>query len=93
MRKNVAPLIAALLLLLPALYLGCYCALVKPFHRSKWLGANGTLQIDVEHYRWGGKVSANVFWPLEQIDRQVRPEAWELISPGWSSFPPLDFAP
>jgi hypothetical protein len=93
MKKHAAPIIAALLLFLSVIYLGSYCALVKPFHRSKWLGGNGTLQIEYVHYRWGGQVSAKVYWPLEQIDRKVRPEVWELIEPGWSSYPPLDFTP
>lgn len=89
MKKHAAPIIAAiLLLLLPALYVGSYFVLVKPFHRSQWLGGNGTLHMDVEHYRWGGKAAANVFWPLEQIDRKLRPGAWE---PGWSTYPPLGF--
>jgi hypothetical protein len=94
MKKHAAPLIAALLLFLSVLYLGSYCALVKPFHRSVWVGGAGTLRMELDHYRWGGRVSAKVFWPLEQIDRTVRPEAWELIcpDPGWSSYPPLDFA-
>jgi hypothetical protein len=78
MKRHAAPIIAAILLLLPVLYVGSYLALVDPegnpmygsftdFSVKKYLG----------HYRYGGRWSANVFWPLEQIDRKVRPGAWE----------------
>jgi hypothetical protein len=31
----------------------------------------------VSHYRVGHRNAARVFWPLEQIDERLRPEAWE----------------
>jgi hypothetical protein len=30
-----------------------------------------------ENYRYGGERAAWFFWPLEQIDRRVRPSAWD----------------
>lgn len=75
MKKHAGPIFAAVLLLLPVLYVGSYLALVTP-------GDEG-LNVYINHgswdypYRFGGRVSAIVFWPLEQIDRKVRREAWE----------------
>ena len=78
-----APLILAILvLLLPVLYVGAYVAIVKPTGQLR-----GDPFFDAGHdYRWGGKTAAAVFWPIEQVDRRLRPGTWE---PEWSSYPPL----
>jgi hypothetical protein len=69
-RESSAPLIVSVvLLLLPVVYVGSYLALVTP-NSSLWDGAN---------YRSCPKVCAVVFWPLEQADRKIRPNAWA----GW----------
>jgi len=61
--RSRAPLIAAIvLLLLPILYGGSYLALVVPGAAMPYRG--------VEPAR-------SFFWPLEQIDRKVRPAEWE----------------
>jgi hypothetical protein len=75
MKKHAAPIIVAILLLLPVLYAGSYLALVVPrpsVGNSVQLG-NGPLW----KYRFGGTYAARLFWPLERIDRTVRPEAWK----------------
>ncbi|QDU26346.1 hypothetical protein ETAA8_14240 [Anatilimnocola aggregata] len=70
---NRAPLIVAIVLLLvPVLYVGSYFALVVP------RGIHGYKAIFEEHYRWQNKLCSRVFWPLEQIDRKLRPESWDL---------------
>ncbi|WP_425616390.1 hypothetical protein NA78x_000036 [Anatilimnocola sp. NA78] len=76
MTSNRAPLIVAIaLLLLPVLYVGSYLAMVVPegiivdFYRS------GVPQLG--NYRLANNAAARVFYPLEQIDRKVRPGAWE----------------
>ncbi|QDU30809.1 hypothetical protein ETAA8_59580 [Anatilimnocola aggregata] len=75
---NRAPLIVAIvLLLLPLLYVVSYVAIVQPYHRSVWI-VKGTLEMEYVHYRWGGAYAAKVFWPLEQIDRKLRPNRWYL---------------
>jgi len=80
--RSAAPILAAVLLLLPVLYVGSYLALVTPgkvrFTKAVNVGAS-TYQGGVfyETYRYGGTWAERVFWPLEQIDRKVRPEAWE----------------
>jgi hypothetical protein len=65
---NRAPLILAItLLLLPVLYVGSYLALVRPGLPNPRTGSN---------YRYGGFVASYFYWPLEQIDRGVRPDTW-----------------
>ena len=85
-----APLIAAILLsVLPLLYLGSYLALVKPGPRFGWGSAlNSNYRVADEFGMW-------FFWPLEQIDRQLRPNAWSwlFIEEKLNLVPPLDLAP
>jgi hypothetical protein len=83
MRKHAAPLIAAILLLIPVLYAGSYAALVVP-HRGcvvvdGWAcGDEGCVPMTrVTSYRVAGRFPERLFWPLEQIDRKLRPGAWE----------------
>jgi hypothetical protein len=88
MTTNRAPLITAIvLLLLPVLYVGSYLALVIPrgtFVASPsgstftdFADGRGTRSADFVYFRWGSRVAQRFFWPLEQIDRKVRPGAWE----------------
>ena len=69
MKRHTAPILAALLLLLPVLYVASYFALVLPGPADpnrEWC-----------HYRWGSEWSYRTFWPLEEIDRKLRPGVWE----------------
>lgn len=80
-RFTSAPIIAAILLLLPVLYVGSYLALLH--HSSKTVtlqmssrGRKETFRIPI-NYRFGADEWASTFfWPLEQIDRKMRPGAW-----------------
>jgi hypothetical protein len=77
MKKHVAPFIAGVLLLLPVLYVGSYLALVVPEGIECGVSTPAGLDYGWKHYRWGDARAERVFWPLEQIDRRVRPGAWE----------------
>jgi hypothetical protein len=84
-RSTAAPIIAALLLLLPVLYVGSYLALVEP---PQSISSERILQRmfessggQISNYRAFQSVSTKLFWPLEQIDRKVRPRAWEIAEP------------
>lgn len=87
---NRAPLIVAiLLLLLPVLYVGGYFALVCP-QGILVLDMGGPIIMDGQdangyptvafarhdYYAWKAEIARVVFWPLEQIDRTVRPRTW-----------------
>jgi len=77
MPTNRAPLIVAILfLLVPLLYVGSYLALVDPSGKFHSVGN----VLIWSHYRVGGKFVQGVYWPLEQIDRKVRPKAWHPAS-------------
>jgi hypothetical protein len=74
-RESRAPLIVAIVLLLvPVLYVGSYLLLVWPDQeRLDWADSRS----DFPTYRYGTESWAGrLFWPLEQIDRKVRPGAW-----------------
>ncbi|QDU25547.1 hypothetical protein ETAA8_06160 [Anatilimnocola aggregata] len=88
MKKHAAPIFAVIILLLPMLYVGGYLALVVPEGTiaTKWQGP-GPQPIDqyfiddgwefyLVHYRLADKIARGVFWPLEQIDRKLRPMDW-----------------
>jgi hypothetical protein len=76
MKKNAAPVIAAILLLMPLLYVGSYLALVRP--TTVIFNGGGQKMTFVDpHYRFGGQIAESFFWPLEEIDRVLRPDAWK----------------
>ena len=65
-----APLIVIItLLLLPLGYLGSYAALVDT---SGKLVMGDDAICYVRHYRYGGKAAEVLYWPLRQIDGQLR---------------------
>lgn len=75
-RESRAPFIVALaivLLLLPILYVGSYMMLVSPepdlfvFYPGGWYRISG--------YRIQSRITV-VYWPVEQIDRRIRPDVW-----------------
>ncbi|WP_254508213.1 hypothetical protein [Anatilimnocola floriformis] len=77
-RETRAPLIVAIvLLLLPVLYVGSYFALVVPGGVPVAGSIGGGAITFIEHYRGQSGFCSRIFWPLEQIDRRVRPVAWE----------------
>ena len=76
--QSRAPLIVAIVLLvLPVLYVGSYLALVVPGGRVIFyaVGPN-TSRGELVRYRWGDEWPRQIFWPLEKIDRKLRPKAW-----------------
>jgi hypothetical protein len=78
MKKHAAPIIAASLLLLPVLYVGSYFFLVSPNRgpvvRTVY-GCSLTPGYDVHaDYRVGDL--SQLYWPVEQADRRLRPQAW-----------------
>ena len=74
MKHNTAPVIAAiLLLLLPVLYVGSYCALVTPTFSC--LGYQYRCGYTARIEYWLTKM----YWPLEHIDRKLRPAAWGIM--------------
>ena len=105
--RTFAPLIAALLLLATALYMGSYLVLVVPTGieaRVPWDAIDSSggkvkirymvgptsvppdYMIEIRHYRWGSRHASRVFWPLEQLDRKLRPAAWRdgLVLPSYA---------
>ena len=64
---------AVVLLMLPVLYIGSYLSLVKPEGRRLY-DRSGFIR--VASYRVDGRLPSQFYWPLEKIDRRVRPQAW-----------------
>jgi hypothetical protein len=50
-------------------------------------GGGGTFDPSFDHYRIGGSISKVVFWPLETLDRRMRPGTWKESPNGWGVFP------
>jgi hypothetical protein len=74
--RSAAPIIAAVLLLLPVLYVGSYLALVEP--QPPAFSSKGPFSLTrVYPFRIRSRWLATFYRPLEQIDRHLRPEAWE----------------
>jgi len=73
--RSAVPIFAAVLLLLPLLYVGSYLSLVVP--GGDYLEPTAGAWADVRFYRAGEGLSEWFFWPLEQIDRMVRQERWD----------------
>ncbi len=82
MKRLAAPIISAILLLLPVLYVGSYLASVLPQGKVvSWpvVGSSlpGHTASYFTHYRWGYELPTSIYWPLEQIDRRIHPDTWE----------------
>ena len=79
--KDRGPLVVAIvLLMLPAVYVGSYCALVVPrgYVIVEQVGPNG-VHVPREHYRDGTSRIQTLFWPVEQLDRRIRHVAWDTL--------------
>lgn len=77
MTQSRAPIVIAILFLVSMLYVGSYLALVDPpdlqkFSRRIWNDRS-------LNYRFGGKWVDSFYWPLEQLDRKVRPGKWNIL--------------
>jgi hypothetical protein len=73
---STAPIIAAILLLLPVLYVGSYLALVDPMVSSTAPLMTVLTRKGSSDYRAFGNIAPIAFWPLEQIHRKLRPNVW-----------------
>lgn len=78
-RSWSAPIVAALLLLLPAVYVGSYYCLVDTERGyDPVMGCNIGAQLSESlRYRVASRLCCRIYWPIEQVDRKLRPEAWE----------------
>jgi hypothetical protein len=72
-RRYTRVTIAAIVVLL-AVYIGTYFVCLKPPPQ----GYNDLLDRRWSSYRYGAGFAEIVFWPIEQIDRQLRPGTWTL---------------
>jgi hypothetical protein len=54
------------------LYVGSYLALIDPVKTKHELMTGG----DLSAYRFGGEYSVLFYWPLEEVDRKLRPDSW-----------------
>lgn len=79
MKSRVPLFFAIVLLLLPVLYVGSYLALVLPGGRLPVADESfGGIVYGMRcHYRVDGNWASFTFWPLEQIDRKLRPMQWD----------------
>jgi hypothetical protein len=82
--QSQAPLILAIvLLLLPLLYVGVYLTLVRPRGVPTQFVVDGNVvsgyYVD-SHYPVCEGLCEPLFWPLEHLDRRLRPEAWDRYS-------------
>lgn len=68
--NSTVPIIVACLLLLPVMYVGSYLALAA--HSPRRMG-----EPRIALYRVKSKNVHQFFWPLEQIDRRLRPGFWD----------------
>jgi hypothetical protein len=89
MKRHTGPLIAAILLLLPVLYVGSYLASVAPWNGSI---ATTTGEVYPIHFvsRFAPPYALRVFFrPLQLLDMQLRPKFWEqpLDDPNWNGVP------
>ncbi len=67
--------VAVVLVFVALLYVGSYLALVRPLAMLIPVrGAPGSY--DMRHYALGGAIAETIYWPLEQIDRRIRPAMW-----------------
>lgn len=86
MKKHPALLIAVFVLLLPVLYVASYLLLVDPTAARQWIRIDerGAYVYGYRYFGWEGdtdlpsatRIAPAVYWPLEEIDKKLRPEAW-----------------
>lgn len=74
-RSHTVWIAAAMLMLLPMLYVGSYLVLVRPWAILIPV-PNEPSSYHISHYRYGGAYAEAIYWPLEQLDRRIRAETW-----------------
>ena len=75
MKRDAAPIMAAVLLLLPVLYVGSYLALREVVGYEQY-GRVGWVEV---RYKFCGHWGNSFYWPLEQLHRTIRPNDWHDI--------------
>jgi hypothetical protein len=80
-RRSQLPVVVTILaLLLASLYIGSYLALARPglsqVRNNKNQHPEGVPLPFEARYRVGGGFAYVFYWPLNQIDRKLRPGAW-----------------
>jgi hypothetical protein len=68
--------ISILLALVIVAYVGNYVILVNPDKDAVAASKGTVLILESPDYLLGGDIAACVFWPLEQLDRRLRPDTW-----------------
>jgi hypothetical protein len=76
-RSIAVPAIIAAALATPLLYVGLYLAVVIPGGAPMDFNPDQGYYTRIGIYRVGEDVCKTVFWPLEQVDRRVRPGVWD----------------
>lgn len=70
-------ILAIVLLLLPILYVASYLTLVSPNESGIYMVIHANTGVYYTRgYRNGGEWAWRLYWPLEQIDRRLRPHLW-----------------
>ncbi|WP_254513825.1 hypothetical protein [Anatilimnocola floriformis] len=65
------------ILLLPTVYVASYLALAaKPSRSFRRLPTGECTARMTSRYRYGEPITKKIYWPLEQIDRALRPKVW-----------------
>lgn len=78
-RSSSAPVIAAILLLLPLLYVGSFYLLLRPHERPD---GYRTYDVPLLHYVEEetaydvGSWLSTVYWPMMRMDKALRPDSW-----------------
>jgi hypothetical protein len=74
-KGHAVPATIGVLLLLLALYVGSYFALVKT-SVSPLVSVNGVPTPYVPRYRFGGPPVYIIYAPIHWVDRRMRPDYW-----------------
>lgn len=88
-RSYAAPVVVLLIFLLLVTYVGSYFALVRPEFGNFPTTVDSVVTAEGNTLTWtydrgylnGGDWAAVIYWPLEQVDRRIRPSAWEQRCP------------
>jgi hypothetical protein len=76
--STAAPILAVLAIALPLAYAGSYLALVD-IRVVRVIDSGVEFEGQFLRYRFGGELAESVFYPLNQVDRWLRPEKWQYV--------------
>lgn len=76
-KQSSSAFLSVVVLIFLIAYVGSYVVLVLPEGRTVWATTSGMkANIVLLHYRTDGQWQSTLFWPLEQLDRTLRPASW-----------------